>query len=85
MNCCGDGMMASAFEAQPKAKPSSGTPPTAPCSITQVTSPWLAFLEQDARHLGRDAEAEIHGMPVLQLHAPPAARSTFSTPMLGER
>ncbi len=32
-------MKASAFEAQPKAKSSSGTPPTAPCSITQVTAP----------------------------------------------
>ena len=31
-------MKASAFEAQPKAKPISGMPPTAPCSIAQVTA-----------------------------------------------
>ena len=31
--------MHSAFDAQPNWKSSSGTPPTAPCSITQVTSP----------------------------------------------
>ena len=39
MNWCGDGMIASAFDAQPNLKSSSGTPPTAPCSITQVTLP----------------------------------------------
>ena len=60
-------MMASALEAQPKAKSSSGTPPTAPCSITQVTVAVQAFLEEDARHVGRDAEAEIDGVAGLQL------------------
>src|SRR3954447_12501587 len=33
-------MIASALAEQPNWKSSSGTPPTAPCSITQVTSPW---------------------------------------------
>jgi hypothetical protein len=32
--------MASALEAQPNWKSNSGTPPIAPCSITQVTAPW---------------------------------------------
>ena len=39
MNWWGDGTIASALEAQPNWKSSSGTPPTAPCSITQVTAP----------------------------------------------
>ena len=52
-------MIASAFEAQPNWKSSNGTPPTAPCSITQVTRAMLAFLDEDARHVGGNAEAEI--------------------------
>ena len=60
-------MKASALDEQPKAKSSSGTPPTAPCSITQVTSPCRPFLEQDARHVGRDAEAEIDRAAGLKL------------------
>jgi len=40
-------MIASALPAQAKAKPSNGTPPTAPCSITQVTS--RAGLPRSAR------------------------------------
>ncbi len=51
--------MASALEAQPNWKSSSGTPPTAPCSIDPGDGAVPALLEQDARHIGRDAEAEI--------------------------
>ena len=38
-NWSGEAMRASGFCAQPNAKPRNGTPPTAPCSITHVTSP----------------------------------------------
>ena len=39
MNWYGEGTIASALAAQPNANPVSGTPPTAPCSMTQVTAP----------------------------------------------
>ena len=68
VNCCGEGMMASALSAQPKAKPVTGTPPTGPCSIAQVTCAVQLFLEEDARHQGRDAEAERRDVAGGQLH-----------------
>ena len=60
-------MKASAFDAQPKAKSSSGTPPTAPCSITQVTSPCRP---SSSRMRGTLAE-----MPKPRLTALPASSS----------
>ena len=47
--------------------------------MTQVTAPCKPFLDQDARHVRRDAEAEIDGVAVAQLLA--ARRAiTFSEP-----
>src|SRR5690606_22677856 len=61
-------MKASALEAQPKAKSSNGTPPTAPCSITQVTAP--------CRPSSRRIRGTLAEMPKPRLTALPVSNSS---------
>ena len=68
MNWCGDGMIASALEAQPNLKSSSGTPPTAPCSITQVTLPCWPSSSRMRGTLAEMPKPMLTAMPSRKLH-----------------
>ena len=68
VNRCGEGMMASALSAQPNAKAGDRYAADRPCSIVQGDLAVQVFLEQDARHQGRDPEAERCDVAGGELH-----------------
>ncbi len=82
MNCCGEGTKPHALDAQPKAKPVRGIPPTAPCSMAQVTASGWPSSSRIGDH-GADPEAEVGGLAAPELHRGTAGDDLFDA-VLGQ-